>query len=602
MEPIRDYVWWAADYDKKHERLWDVVTRLRRAQDYRRMNDLLHASLYGNVSLTGFAPQNYGRAPAGAHGRLSLNVVKNMTSAVISKIAAKNKVKPTFITQGGNYALKRKARNLEKLVSGVFYDLKVYRKQLAIMRDACVFGTGALKIYTDEECTRIHAERVPIWELLTDDAESIYGEPRCLYHRRYYDRLVLAAMFPQLREQIRLATQDQEDNAAAPDLLSDYIPVVEAWHLPSGPDANDGRRVMALNNVTLVDEPYEREGFPFALLRWSEDPAGFFGVGLAYELLGIQAEINDLLEEIQRAHRLIKGHYLVEHNSKVILTHLNDDLAAIVRYAGVAPMYQAPTAIAPDVYQHLWNLYQKAYEISGISQLSAQSAKPAGLNSGVALREYDDIQTERFLEVGTRLEDWTLDVAEQVVERARDISEANGFKVKARSKNFIETIDFREVDMKADEYVLQVFPTSMLPSTPAGRIAFVQDMINSKMVEPEDGFELIDFPDTEQYAARRNARRRLLERNIEEIIEKGEWVAPEPNDDHDLTLREMPSIIAQARLDGVEPDTMDLLYRYETLSQRLQTMGQPPPAAPPAAPPQAGAPPGAPPAPMQEAA
>jgi hypothetical protein len=52
-------------------------------------------------------------------------------------------------------------------------------------------------------------------------------------------------------------------------------------------------------------------------MRWSEALVGFFGVGLVEELLGIQREINKLLQQIQRGHHLIAGHYLVENGSKV---------------------------------------------------------------------------------------------------------------------------------------------------------------------------------------------------------------------------------------------------------------------------------------------
>jgi hypothetical protein len=44
-------------------------------------------------------------------------------------------------------------------------------------------------------------------------------------------------------------------------------------------------------------------------------------------------------------------------------------------------------AMHPEVYNHLDRLYQRAYEISGISELSATGKKPAGLESGAALQD-----------------------------------------------------------------------------------------------------------------------------------------------------------------------------------------------------------------------
>lgn len=588
----RDLRWWLEPEDDKHDCIWDIVTRIRRAQEYRRLNDLLHGSLYGNAPLTGFGPNTYGRPMAGSHVRLSLNVVKNCTAAVVSKIAAKNKVKPTFLTNDGDYSMRRKAEGLQKLVTGAFYQTNFYKKQVPIFRDGCIFGTGFLRMFPDHTLTKLEADRVPEWEIHVDDSEGYYGDPRCLYHRRYVDKRVLCAIFPDYEDEIEKAQTDPDDIAGSPDILSDYIPVVTAYHLPSVEGADDGRYTICISSCTLYDDDWTRNRFPFAAFRWSEDPAGFFGVGLAYELAGIQAEINDLLQEIQEAHRLIKGFWAVERNSRVLDTHINNDLQRIIRFAGQAPTYYAPTAIASDVYQHLWNLYAKAYEICGISQLAAAAQKPAGLNSGAALRAYEDTQTERFLEVGHRLEDFTLEAAELVIEGAREIAAKGNYKVNARAKDFIETIDFKDVDLPRDAYELQVFPSSMLPSTPAGRIAFVQDLINSKMMSPEDGFSMLDFPDTDQYAARVNAPRKLLERNLEEIIEKGKVVAPEPLDDHDLAIREVPRAIAKARNDGVPPERIETLRRYIVNSVRLKGLGMAA-IAPPAPPPPGMAPPGA---------
>ncbi len=88
----------------------------------------------------------------------------------------------------------------------------------------------------------------------------------------------------------------------------------------------------------------------------------------------------------------------MEHGSKVTQAQLNNDLAAIVKFSGTPPTYVPPQIIAPEVYQHLWALYAKAFEISGISQLNATGLKPSGLNSGAAQRAYQDVQSERFLE------------------------------------------------------------------------------------------------------------------------------------------------------------------------------------------------------------
>lgn len=589
--PAVDSRWWLDEFDgsQRSDAVLRTVRSIRQAQEYRKTADLLHASLYGNMPMFGFGlTSTYQRRVPNA-GRLSLNVVRNMIAAVTSKIAAKNKPKPTFLTEAGNYELREKAQKLEKFVSGVFYESGVYAQLAKCFRDACVYGTGCLKVY--ESGKRACVERVLPWELVVDDGESLYGEPRSLYQRKYVDRLVLKSLYaedePESDDEKRIAfaiesaKNDADDTEFAYQTTADQVLVTEAWHLGETDDT-PGRHCIVINGATLLDEEWEGP-FPFAFMRWSEPVAGFFGVGLAEELIGIQTEINKLLMQIQRAHHLITGHYLVEAGSKVTTAQLNNDLASIIKYAGVAPQYVAPSAIAADVYQHLWQLYAKAYEIAGVSQLNASGQKPAGLNSGAALRTHNDIQTERFLEVGQAYEEFVIEAARQVIRCAARIG--GGYRVRSLDKSSLEVIDWRDIDLDEDLYVIRVYPTSMLPSTPAGRLQWAQDMIQGQVIPPEDVLDIVDFPDTEAYTKRRNAARKLIERNVAHMLRTGEFVSPEPFDNHELALQLVNQAYHEARLDGVPEDRLELLRRYMTDTHDLMAPPEPPPA------PDAGAPP-----------
>ena len=161
----------------------------------------------------------------------------------------------------------------------------------------------------------------------------------------------------------------------------------------------------------------------------------------------------------------------------------------------------------------------------------------------------------------------------------------------------MKSINFREIDLRKDQYLLHVYPTSMLPDTPEGKMAFVQESINSKMLDPEDGFDLLNFPDFDAYAKRRNAPRRLVERNLDNIITQGKWTPPEPTDPHELAIQIVTEKIAEARLDGVSDERVELLRNYLTMSvkydaAKYKVAASPAPAPAPAAPvPPMGAPP-----------
>ena len=235
--------------------------------------------------------------------------------------------------------------------------------------------------------------------------------------------------------------------------IKDMVKVIESWRLPSGLDVNDGKHTISVSSGTLLDESYEKDYFPFVFFRWGIRPVGFFGQGLAEQLQGLQLEINKILRTIQVSMHLVSvPKLLVEVSSKIVSSHLNNRIGGVIKYAGTPPAYAPLGSIPPDLFTHLDRLFARAYEIAGISQLAAQSLKPAGLDSGKALREFNDLETERFMSVAKRYEKVFMDAAEIIIDMGKDIYDRDGeFKVKAKDVKFVETIDSKDVNMDAEK-------------------------------------------------------------------------------------------------------------------------------------------------------
>ena len=170
--------------------------------------------------------------------------------------------------------------------------------------------------------------------------------------------------------------------------LVDQIEVLEAWHLPSGEGATDGRHVICISNATLVDEQWDKGSFPFVFVRWTDPMLGFWGEGVACDIQGMQVEINKLLMKIQRAFHLMSvPRIYVENGSKIRKSFFNNEIGTIIPYTGQPPVQMTPPSLNREIFDHLERLYNRSFEIAGISQMAATSMKPAGLNSGAALRE-----------------------------------------------------------------------------------------------------------------------------------------------------------------------------------------------------------------------
>ena len=564
--------WWLANKKNLYQELFAYVSKLDSRQQYRVADNLTFARLYGNYDHVGLDAFNYSRAVStyNVTNRVTLNVVQSMVDTVVSKVT-KNKPKATFLTSGGDFSLQSKAKKLTKFVEGIFSFTDFYQLAALAFKDSCIFGTGCLKIFVENG--EIKAERVFIGEIKIDDIESYYGKPRQVHQEKWLPKDVVKAMFPGFELEI--------DNASYPDektfqnvqgsRLKDMVRVIESWHLPSGPNAKDGKHTICISTATLLDEPYYKDYFPFVFFRWNTRPVGFFGQGLAEQLQGIQLEMNKILRTIQVSMHLVSvPKLLVEASSKIVSSHLNNRIGGVIKYAGTPPAYAPLGGIPPELFAHLDRLYQRAYEISGVSQLAAQSLKPAGLDSGKALREFNDLETERFMSVAKRYEKCFMDAAEIMIETAKDLYELKGdYKVKAKDGKFIDTISWKDVNMDADKYMMQIFPTSALSSTPAARLADVQDLLAAGFIDKEDALKLLDFPDLEAAMNLLNADSNNLERLIETMMDEGKYFPPEPYQNLENAVRKVQQAYLLYRMQGAPEDRLELLRQFMEDCQNL---------------------------------
>ena len=574
---INGQKWWLARKKDLHQELFAYVSKLDQRQQYRTADNLRYARLYGNFDYMGLNALNYSRVVTSYNvtNRVTLNVVQSMIDTVVSKIT-KAKPKATFLTSGGDFSLQSKAKKLTKFVEGIYSYSDFYEKASIAFMDACIFGTGCLKIYIEN--SEIKVERVFIEEIKIDDVEAYYSKPRQMHQEKWIQKSVLKESFPGFDLQIDSATYPDESSyqSAQSSQMKDMVRVIESWHLPSGPKAKDGKHTICVSSATLFEEQYDKSYFPFVFFRWGRKPVGFFGQGLAEQLQGIQLEINKILRTIQVSMHLVSvPKLLIEASSKIVSSHLNNRIGGIIKYAGTPPTYAPLGGIPPELFSHLDRLYQRAYEISGISQLAAQALKPAGLDSGKALREFNDLETERFMSVARAYEKVFIDAAEIMIDMARDLYTADGkFTVKAKDGKFVDTISWSDVDMDADKYMMEVFPTSALSSTPAARLADVQDLLAAGFLSKEDALKLLDFPDLDASMNLLNADATNLEKVIETMMDKGEYFPPEPYQNLENAIRKVQQAYLMYKVQGAPQDKLELLRQYMEDAQNLLERAQ----------------------------
>lgn len=579
-KPKLDAFWWNAKKNEVHNDVFGVVIRIRSLQNFRKADYIRHARLYSNTEFDRFVSG----VTAGLFGKkLTFNVAKACVDTACAKISV-NKTRPLFLTEKGTKKQQTRAKKLTQYIDGCFFHGKVYKTAKKVFRDACIFGTGALKVL--EIDGQIAYERTFIDEIVVDDLDGRLGTPRQMHQARSIHREVLKGMFQEsgskdILNAIELADAEGKPNKSG---VTELIETIESWHLPSHKGAKDGRHTICIKNKTLLDEPWKHNFFPFCFMRWSNPILGFYGESLVSELIGIQLEINTTLMRIKEAQEVMAvPRVFVEEGSSVNTAHINDEIGGIVKYRGTKPEAMTWTAMNPEIYNYLEYLYKKGFEITGVSQLSASSKKPAGLDSGVALREFQDIETERFAVVAEDYQDFFLDISAVTIEIQRELSENDPkLSITVKGKKFIETIKWKEVDMDDDQFIMQTFPTSFLPKTPEGKLQFTQELIQSGFIDPDWGLELLDFPDLEGFFNLKTAAIDDIQSIIDKIVDDEEYTPPEEYMNLKLAIQIGQSSYLRAKTDGTSDTAKELLQRFIDDSQQLLQQMNPP--APQAAP------------------
>lgn len=524
--------WYVAkSKDERGKQLLETALFLKEQQQYRFRQASTHSRLYSNLPLANFAGTSMKMGASGTQmpaDRPTMNVIQSCVDTLVARLS-QSKPRPVFLTDNGDYKERKLAKQLNTFIAGELYRTKAYELAELVLRDSSVIGSGAIKVYVKDDLVEL--ERTLVTELYVDNNDAFYGRPRSLYQMKLIDRNVLADMFPEAQSKISQAEQAYPDNAGDSQRTSaDQVIVVEGWHLPSGKNATDGRHTIACSSGVLVDEEYTKKDFPFVFLHYSPRMVGLWGQGLAEQLIGTQVEINKLLVTISQSINLVGvPRIFVEDGSKVVKAHLNNAVGSIVTYRGTKPQYEVAPCVPQEMYAQLQRLIEYAYQQSGISALAATSQKPAGLNSGAAMREYDDLQSDRFSVLNKRYDRMFIELVYKIIDEAVSVCKETGkYNTVYPDKDGTREIDLPHAKLEGREYVIQCYDSSSLPKEPAGRLAKVTEMMQAGIIDAQEGRRLLDFPDLSQVDKLAMAAQERIYKQLDAIVEESSYQPPDP--------------------------------------------------------------------------
>lgn len=592
-EVRQDHVWWLLPDKDLHRGALAVADAIEKRDSRRRDSNLLHARLYGNRELVSLLrPNGYARTapgrPAPTGNRITFNVIESCASTAAAFIA-RSKPKPEFLTDDADASMQSRAKWLTRYVEGCFYEGKAYPVGQRAFVHATVFGTGIVHSYWEDgpgDRSRLAFEWVLPDEILIDEEDGRYGQPRQLHRRKRVLKERLIALFPKRANEIRNARGEHEEMWRTPSRVEavdpdSHVTVTESWHLRSGAEAKDGRHAISIDGCTLLSERYDADYFPFTFFNWKDPLEGFWGSGLAEELLPIQLEIMRLCRTISESQRLAcVPRVFLEATTQVVGAHLNDIPGGVVRYVGRQPVIGPAPGAAPELYSALNDWIRRAYEQTGISQLQAASQKPAGLNSGAALREFSDNASGRFGLTSQRWEEFFMELSRKAVDMSRRRFEAGDKKlfVKAPHRDFIRLLKWSDVDLAEDCFVMKVFPANSLPTTPAARKDTIVELMQAGLIPRDQALALLDYPDLKAYTSLATAAFEDIKDTIDSILEQGKLAEVDELTNLQLAVQMGQSSVLRAKHRGVREERIELLRRWvDACREKLQESTQPPP-------------------------
>lgn len=523
-----DSLWWNADKGEVFETLFQQITEVtnRQAAIYDRFFKLEASYDPNNLSVA-----NQYQTPLSQD--ISENLIASNVDTVASAIAATD-VLPDVETDGGDWSQQRRARHLAWYAEGLVATYQV--NQLATMQSVSAAKKGSGFVFvTLDQWDQPQAEYVMADDVVVDELETRYGLPPRFIARRKSNisKEQLKAEFPQFSDEIDRAGpgrgRDYLRRGGYVQTRAREVVELEAWFRPIGRRGakgyKPGRHVRCIDGCDLIDEPYHKKHFPVSKMDWTRREGGYFGISLAERIWGFQRVVNKRHWQVDRIidQNASPTRWIRPVDAK-IMSQTHDTLGTFAVVKGDIPVLETPSPVSPQIIEHGESMAQKSFQESGVSRMAAQSVKPAGLDSGRALREYRDQTTQRFSLQEEAYERAVLEIVWLLIDLCKDLGD-RAPKVLEGTKFADRSIDWAKVDM--DALRVQLVAKSSLNRTQAGREQTVLEWAQAGIISQDEARRLMQHPDLDRAMSLYTAAIEHVEWCLEQIAD-GVDIVPEP--------------------------------------------------------------------------
>lgn len=501
--------------------------------------------------------------------RVSLNLTAAMIDTLTAKLAGMT-ITPKAVTNKGNATGRKLANDLNDIILGI--QNKYNTRQLINLakRDAMINKVGYIKIVPENKKAGVDLkiERVYSNEIIIDPSDGYYNDPYKMIHRKVIPKSVAIKLFPKAKQQIEDCQVIEVRQAQNTMTYTPSIMIAEAWC--KNTYIKGGRHVIAIENHTLVDEDYDKDYFPIHKFDYNTPVIGWLGQSVVDELAPLQREVDRILATMQAIMKLVSiPRIFYDVNSMMNPDHFTNKVGLMIGMDlknGVAPIIHNGAGMPPELMTQLEFIVSQMYSRIGLTQTDTQGQQPKGIESGEALKTLGNVAAERWQKLKQDYEQDHVRLYEIIL---KEMAEHNITINTLDKKIGLKQISSKVIPKDFDSFVLQVLPVSSLPTDPVGKIDTVERWVQNGWVDKDSAAELLQMPDLEAYTALKLAPRDFIDISIEEMLDTGNYIAPEPYDNLDYALSTALQNYSWERMNGKDEAKLKLLRRYMNDCQRL---------------------------------
>lgn len=429
-----------------------------------------------------------------------LNIIASCIDTLHAKIA-ESKVRPFFTTINGTFKDIQTVKQTQHFFDIMFDEQGVNKTVSDAFRDACIFDTGV--IYIDEETATVR--RALPFQVYVSPSEANYKNiTKCYYEQRDFPITCLPE---------KVLTKFKNKNLDFVDFGIYY-------------DTFNKTKAYTANGSFVLAEEWDKEAIPFIFLHYKNPILCNVSISVVDMLINIQQEINILMAKIKDASQINPANtFFVPDGSSIKAQQLNNRVGNVITYkpqasGGVPVITSTPAFIDGQYMSLLDSLIQKAYDIVGVSQLSATSRKPTGLNSGIAIATAEDIEADRFETQLNQVIRAYVDIAKTCIKIFDKDSEV------LPSSKYRCSIKWSDVLREADNMNIQFSGADNLSKDPSTKLQQLQQLATAGVIPAARISQLMQIPDLEMgYSLANNAIEAVME-VIKNCVENDDFDIP----------------------------------------------------------------------------